>query len=154
MRWSGPGDIVNRVWPRHDHCGRPLNSVVAPFGERDMLPMSNNHKHKLGFVLAREWLWSNYFFWVGTLANAITSFFIVNERWRFVWLDFFQWAAILEPIFAIVPYVLFIYVRSLIAARRIVIGKDPAPDISQVQLNEMLSSADASEGQLHKTNEV
>src|SRR5471032_2978720 len=28
MRWSGPWVIVGRVWPRHGHRGRPLNSVV------------------------------------------------------------------------------------------------------------------------------
>src|SRR5258706_7708758 len=27
-RWSGPGSIVGRVWPRHGGHGRPLNSVV------------------------------------------------------------------------------------------------------------------------------
>jgi hypothetical protein len=28
MRWSGPWNIVGRVWPRHGHRGRPLNAIV------------------------------------------------------------------------------------------------------------------------------
>src|SRR5258706_11181464 len=34
MRWSGPKAIVGCVWPRHSHCGRPLNSVVMRHDRR------------------------------------------------------------------------------------------------------------------------
>jgi hypothetical protein len=44
--------MVGRVWPRHGHRGRPLNSVVRPHDTHH----SRMHPHPRAVVLARVFL--------------------------------------------------------------------------------------------------
>ena len=101
--------------------------------------MPTNDKKRLGYLIAREWLWANYFFWAGTLATAIVSFYLAFGRYQ-LWNEFLAYAIDLEPFFTVIPYAVFSYGRAVRSARRIVRGNEVAPEISHDELKEALAS--------------
>lgn len=92
-------------------------------------------KAGLGFVVTRAWLFFNYFFWGGAFAATVGAYCSAPERWQRR--DFWEIAGFLFPLLATLPYLLFIYARSLRKAWCINAKRDIAPDFSAKELEQI-----------------
>ena len=73
MRWSGPGNIVGRVFPRHGHRGRPFKSVV----KLQKSPISN------AIACTRNYSPTRFSLCVQSIDPSLTIKFVAGHQIKF-----------------------------------------------------------------------
>jgi len=97
--------------------------------------MDQSPTSRVGYILAREWLYSNYFLWAALLVTGVIS---CGESS----MDLAKFSVALSLVY-MVPYSLFLYIRGMWNAWRITRGDIPPPRVNEAQLNEIVKRIEA-----------
>ncbi len=91
-------------------------------------------KNTLGYIILREWLYTNYFIWAGTAiffmerSNSYHSRLSENDITTLLY-------------FTNIPYIIFTYFRSIRKAWRVTHEKENAPTVSHEDIEKLADSS-------------